>query len=630
MLPFFHIYGMTVIMNLGLRQGATVVTMPRFDLGQFLELIEQHGVTRAFVVPPIALALAKHPAVDERDLSSLNLIMSGAAPLGPELSDQVANRIGCTTLQGYGLTETSPVTHCVPEDSPKAGSIGPPVPNTECRIVDPESGEDVGEGERGELWIRGPQVMKGYLNNPEATAGTVDDEGWLHTGDIAVRDDDDGYFEIVDRLKELIKYKGFQVARRRARGAPDHPSRGPGRGGDRGRRRGGRRAAEGVHRAGRRARPRGPEGLGLRAGGAAEAGPPGRGDRGDPEVALGQDPPPGPGRARARSRRELMEAATGAVMVPGYRHVPGNHCGSTALRNLLAFHGLELSEEMAFGLGAGACFYYVVIDGQSPSRFTNGRVSRLEEKFLELTGAPLELQTFEDGDESWRAARELVDSGRPAILLSDLYHLDHYGKSAHFPGHAVVLAGYDDEVAYLSDTAFEELKTTRLENLATARHESLPIFPLDGHMFSLADGAELTDLRESVPRAIARGAKQMLEPSMGEWEGLPALRRFAAEVGEWPEATEDWRWCARFNYQVIERRGTGGGNFRAMYSRFLEEAGYPEAELAATASERWTALADALREASEPEEPEPALWSRVAEAARPVLEAEEALWTALR
>ena len=324
-----------------------------------------------------------------------------------------------------------------------------------------------------------------------------------------------------------------------------------------------------------------------------------------------------------------MEAATGAKMVPGYRHVAGNHCGSTALRNLLAFHGLELTEEMAFGLGAGACFYYVVIDGQSPSRFTNGRVSRLEEQFLELTGAPLELRTFDDPDASWEGAREVVDSGRPAILLSDLYHLDHYGKSAHFPGHAVVLAGYDDEVAYLSDTAFEELQTTRLENLATARHESMPIFPLDGHMFSLREGADLTDLREAVPRAVARAARQMLEPSLGEWEGLPALRRFADDVGDWPAATGDSRWCARFNYQVIERRGTGGGNFRAMYSRFLEEAGYPEAALAATASERWTALAEALREASELEEPDAALWARAAEAARPVLEAEERLWTDL-
>jgi len=209
-LPFFHIYGMQVIMNLGLWRGATVVTMPRFDLEQFLGLIEEHKVTRAFVVPPIALALAKHPAVDGHDVSSLEVIMSGAAPLGAELSEAVEKRTGAVTIQGYGLTETSPVTHTVTAEGGRAGTIGPALPNTECRIVDPESGEDVAQGDRGELWIRGPQVMQGYLNNDEATAATIDGEGWLHTGDIAVVDSE-GNFEIVDRLKELIKYKGFQV-----------------------------------------------------------------------------------------------------------------------------------------------------------------------------------------------------------------------------------------------------------------------------------------------------------------------------------------------------------------------------------------------------------------------------------
>ncbi|HEX8647103.1 MAG TPA: 4-coumarate--CoA ligase family protein [Thermoleophilaceae bacterium] len=211
-LPFFHIYGMVVIMNQGLRAGATIVTMPRFDLGQFLGLIQEHGVTRAYVVPPIALALAKHPLVDEHDLSSIETIMSGAAPLGAELAESVAGRLGCTVIQGYGLTETSPVTHVIrPDGENRPGSIGQALPNTECRLVDPESGKDVGEGEPGELWIRGPQVMKGYLNNEEATRHTVDDDGWLHTGDIATVDSD-GFFQIVDRLKELIKYKGFQVA----------------------------------------------------------------------------------------------------------------------------------------------------------------------------------------------------------------------------------------------------------------------------------------------------------------------------------------------------------------------------------------------------------------------------------
>ena len=210
-LPFFHIYGQTVIMNQGLWAGATIVTMPRFDLEQFLELIERHRVTQGYVVPPIALALAKHPAVEGRDLSSVRTLMSGAAPLGADLIEQVTARLGCKVIQGYGLTETSPVTHAMPADGEnKPGTIGTPLPETECRIVDPETGTDVPEGERGELWIRGPQVMSGYLGNPEATAATIDADGWLHSGDIAIRDAD-GYYTIVDRLKELIKYKGYQV-----------------------------------------------------------------------------------------------------------------------------------------------------------------------------------------------------------------------------------------------------------------------------------------------------------------------------------------------------------------------------------------------------------------------------------
>lgn len=211
-LPFFHIYGMQVILNLAVRAGATIVTMPRFDLEQFLSIIQDRKVTRAYVVPPIALALAKHPLVDQYDLSSLELVFSGAAPLGAELEEACTARLGCRVSQGYGMTESSPVSHGVPlEGALKPGSIGVTLPNMECRIVDVESGEDAPQGERGELWMRGPNVMKGYLNNEEATKGTIDDEGWLHTGDVAIVDEE-GYFSIVDRVKELIKYKGFQVA----------------------------------------------------------------------------------------------------------------------------------------------------------------------------------------------------------------------------------------------------------------------------------------------------------------------------------------------------------------------------------------------------------------------------------
>lgn len=212
-LPFFHSYGLLVVMNVMLYKGTTVVTMPRFELEPFLRLLQDHGVTRAYLVPPIILALAKHPLVERYDLSKLRVIMSGAAPLSESIARACAERLGCLVLQGYGLTETSPVTHANPEDPAriKLASIGPPLPNTECQIVDPETGAPLGVGQLGEVWIRGPQVMKGYWKRPEETARTITSDGWLRTGDIG-RVDADGYFYIVDRIKELIKYKGLQIA----------------------------------------------------------------------------------------------------------------------------------------------------------------------------------------------------------------------------------------------------------------------------------------------------------------------------------------------------------------------------------------------------------------------------------
>jgi hypothetical protein len=317
--------------------------------------------------------------------------------------------------------------------------------------------------------------------------------------------------------------------------------------------------------------------------------------------------------------------------VAGYTHTPGHHCGSTALRNLLDFHGVRISEEMALGLGAGAGFYYLAIDGSSPSRWFNGRTARLEETFDELTGGTLRIRTFPDDDDAgWVAARDAIDAGHPALLLTDIYHLDHYGNSAHFPGHAVVLAGYDEEVAHLSDTGFEELQRTRLENLARARHSGHPAYPLEGHMFTVEGALDADRLTAAIPAAIGRAAAEMLDPPFGEFGGLPALDRLAAEAGGWPEVVEDWRWCARFAYQVIERRGTGGGCFRLMYSRFLTEAGREDAAaLAATAAARWTELAEAFRAASEPEHPDPGLWGAIGERAAEVATAERHLWTAL-
>ncbi|XP_078673796.1 uncharacterized protein LOC144912421 [Branchiostoma floridae x Branchiostoma belcheri] len=209
-LPFFHIYGMVVILAVGLVQGVKIVCLQKFDPGLFLKCIQDYKVTRVHCVPPMALFLSQHPMVDTCDFSHVKELICGAAPLGKGLSDAVMTRLKHPTIrQGFGMTEASPVTNLVREDHVVPGSIGPLLPNTECKVVDIESGKLLGEGEDGELCVRGPQVMKGYLNNPEATANTIRD-GWLHTGDIGHYDSEHNFY-IVDRLKELIKYKCYQV-----------------------------------------------------------------------------------------------------------------------------------------------------------------------------------------------------------------------------------------------------------------------------------------------------------------------------------------------------------------------------------------------------------------------------------
>ena len=211
MAPFFHAIGQSIILPTSLRAGATVVTMPRFDLAGFLGLIQEHRATFSIVVPPVVLALAGHPMVDDYDLSSLRLLGCGSAPLGADVEQRCADRLGCPVIQGFGMTEASAALAIVPPDAPRAGSAGRLLPGTEARIVDPVGGGDLGPGRTGELWARGPQVMRGYRNRPEATAATLVPGGWLRTGDLCYVDAD-GYLFVVDRLKELIKYKGIQVA----------------------------------------------------------------------------------------------------------------------------------------------------------------------------------------------------------------------------------------------------------------------------------------------------------------------------------------------------------------------------------------------------------------------------------
>lgn len=222
-LPFFHIYGMTVLLNAAMHARARLIIMPSFDLAKFLGNIAEHECTFAFIAPPVAVALAKHPLVERHNLSSLVGIMSGAAPLDEDLAEAVAKRLRCQLVQGYGMSELSPVSHVTPFDggrelvgstAPKS-SCGWTVPNAVSKIIDAETGNEIdppasGLSETGELWFKGPNVMAGYLNNDQATDETIDADGFLHTGDLA-RVDSTGCVYIVDRLKELIKYKGYQV-----------------------------------------------------------------------------------------------------------------------------------------------------------------------------------------------------------------------------------------------------------------------------------------------------------------------------------------------------------------------------------------------------------------------------------
>ncbi|KAJ2779028.1 hypothetical protein GGI15_004006, partial [Coemansia interrupta] len=222
-LPFFHIYALLLVLLYSVIKGRHQIIMPKYDIELFCRLVEKHRVTLANLVPPIIIQLAKSPVVDKYDLTSLAYINSGAAPLACETQNELQKRLGCIVTQAYGLSETSPVSHRAPAGNVPAGSIGYLLPSMQCRIID-DDGKPLGTNEAGEICLRGPNVMLGYLNDPEATAKTMDEDGFFHTGDIGYVDNRGRYY-ISDRKKELIKYKGFQVAPAELEGLlMDHPA----------------------------------------------------------------------------------------------------------------------------------------------------------------------------------------------------------------------------------------------------------------------------------------------------------------------------------------------------------------------------------------------------------------------
>ncbi|OCK84129.1 4-coumarate-CoA ligase-like protein [Lepidopterella palustris CBS 459.81] len=210
-LPFFHIYGLTCLIHQSLYGGLTLIVMPKFDIESFCRIIQEHKITFSYVVPPVVLLLSKHPVVSNYNLSSVRMMNSGAAPLTKELVEALYNRLKIPVKQGYGLSETSPTTHMQPwEDWDKTiGAVGRLLPNQTAKYMSPDE-KEVPAGQRGELWIKGPNIFKGYLNNPEMTAHALTCDGYFKTGDVGYQDEEHNFY-ITDRVKELIKYKGFQV-----------------------------------------------------------------------------------------------------------------------------------------------------------------------------------------------------------------------------------------------------------------------------------------------------------------------------------------------------------------------------------------------------------------------------------
>ncbi|KIW15603.1 hypothetical protein PV08_05651 [Exophiala spinifera] len=224
-LPFYHIYGLTGLVQQPLHRGIELVVMPAFNLEVFLKAIQDHKITFIYVAPPVIVRLARDKLVEQYDLSSVRMITSGAAPLTKELVDAVHKRLNIKINQAYGLSETSPMTHTQPWDEwyTSVGSVGKMFPSMKAKYISAD-GEELGPGQTGELWLSGPNIFKGYWKNEAATNDAITSDGFFKTGDVGFQDKN-GNFYITDRVKELIKYKGFQVAPAELEGKlMDHPA----------------------------------------------------------------------------------------------------------------------------------------------------------------------------------------------------------------------------------------------------------------------------------------------------------------------------------------------------------------------------------------------------------------------
>lgn len=293
-------------------------------------------------------------------------------------------------------------------------------------------------------------------------------------------------------------------------------------------------------------------------------------------------------------------------------HLPGRHCASTALANLCRFHQASLSEAMCFGLGEGLGIYYVGAPGLSPSRLMHGRSLAFEQQFFTRLGIPFQWDQHADPVDAEQSLRRVLDSGRPAVIQTDIYYLPYYQSKTHFSGHLITVWGYDDarQVFQVTDTERTEVYEVASADLRRARYCKVPPFPMEGNLFAPEAIAVPADIGERVWDAVQSNSRRLLHND-SPFDGLQALQVWQDELPAWGEFP-DWAWTARLAYQTIMKRGTGGGAFRLMYADFLEEAAtlnpkVRERNLAPqmrAVGRAWDELALALKAASEQANPE--------------------------
>jgi len=320
-------------------------------------------------------------------------------------------------------------------------------------------------------------------------------------------------------------------------------------------------------------------------------------------------------------------------IVSNFEHLPGKHCGSTAMRNLLRWRGVEMSEAMVMGLGSGLGFVYLRGDGLNPSRSIMGRTWNLEENVANALGMSLLEHTTDDAEEGWQRVKIAIDDDTPVMVQCDLVHLPYWGSNTPFNGHRILVVGYDEDrqVAMIADTHFEGLQEVPLESLAKSRRSFAAPMGYARHASWTLDGSVQNSMEDAIVRSLLLNAETMTVDS--DFAGMGAMRVFADEVGQWVERP-DAAWCFRFAYQCLERRGTGGGNFRRLYRDFLMESlqivpAIKKSQLhvgMSRAAAAWTTLAEHFEIASRTEVPEGSAVQFVESLSEAVYQFESMFW----